>query len=355
MQSTSLRTGAATTVDDAPERPLRISVAMCTYNGERYLPQQLASILAQSRMPDELVVCDDRSQDQTLRLLEEFARHAPFSVRVVVNEGNLGSTRNFEQCILLCTGDLIALSDQDDVWHRDRLAVSEQKLITSSEAGLVFSDATLIDEEGRTLPAKLWESIGFAESSRRALHEKDYTLCLRTRFVTGATAMFRTSLRDQCLPVGRGWIHDEWIAAATPLFAEIEEINAPLICYRKHAAQQIGPVQHPSLVAKARADWMQLWGEQVNHWSRLGVAAAAARALCGHFAEQQLPAKGTARLGQYQAVLAFLEFRQRLPRSRVARLIPVLKALSRYRKHAGAAHLRFAGLGDILRDLLFRK
>src|SRR3954470_17842517 len=92
------------------------SVAMCTYNGARFLGEQLASVAAQTRPPDELVVCDDRSTDETASLVRDFAAAAPFRVRLHVNERNLGSTRNFERAVSLCEGDLIALSDQDDEW-----------------------------------------------------------------------------------------------------------------------------------------------------------------------------------------------------------------------------------------------
>src|SRR4051794_15860948 len=92
------------------------SVAMCTYNGARFIGAQLASVAAQTRTPDELIVCDDRSTDETVAIVQKFADSAPFRVRLHVNEENLGSTKNFERAVSLCEGDLIALCDQDDVW-----------------------------------------------------------------------------------------------------------------------------------------------------------------------------------------------------------------------------------------------
>ena len=77
-----------------------ISVALCTYNGEKYLPEQLESILQQSMPVNELVVCDDRSSDSTLKILQEFAEKAPFPLRIFQNETNLGSTKNFEKCLI---------------------------------------------------------------------------------------------------------------------------------------------------------------------------------------------------------------------------------------------------------------
>ena len=93
-----------------------LSVAMCTYNGSRHLSEQLESIGTQTRLPDELVICDDCSSDDTIRIIERFSASAPFAVRLEINTQNLGSTKNFEKAIRLCQGDLIALADQDDVW-----------------------------------------------------------------------------------------------------------------------------------------------------------------------------------------------------------------------------------------------
>ena len=95
---------------------LHISVAMCTYNGGKYLREQLISIAKQARLPDELIVCDDVSNDATLQILNEFQKMAPFPIRIHRNGVRLGVTKNFEQAIALCNGDIIALSDQDDVW-----------------------------------------------------------------------------------------------------------------------------------------------------------------------------------------------------------------------------------------------
>ena len=97
---------------------MNLSIALATYNGAVYLKEQLESIAAQTRTPDELVISDDQSTDDTLRVIEEFAATAGFPVRLSVNEANLGIAKNFEKAISLCRGDLIFLSDQDDVWHK---------------------------------------------------------------------------------------------------------------------------------------------------------------------------------------------------------------------------------------------
>src|SRR5215208_90703 len=107
---------------------LKFYVAMCTYNGAQFVAEQLDSIAAQTRRPDELVVCDDGSDDATPEIIREFAHRASFPLRFYVNETNLGSTRNFERAISLCEGDFIALADQDDVWLPEKLERLERAL-----------------------------------------------------------------------------------------------------------------------------------------------------------------------------------------------------------------------------------
>ena len=91
----------------------RVSVALATCNGARFLRAQLTSITAQSRPPDEIVACDDDSEDETLQVLRSFAEACAVPVRIESNEQRLGITRNFERAISLCTGDVIFLADQD--------------------------------------------------------------------------------------------------------------------------------------------------------------------------------------------------------------------------------------------------
>src|SRR6185436_8451912 len=134
---------------------MKISVAMCTYNGADFLPEQLESILAQSRMPDQIVVCDDGSTDETRALLQRFEKESRDVILLRVNKKNLGSVKNFEQAIHLCNGDVIGLSDQDDVWRPDKLQLIEQGFRKSS-IGLVFSDAGIVDENLKPLDRRMW-------------------------------------------------------------------------------------------------------------------------------------------------------------------------------------------------------
>src|SRR6266849_5683432 len=117
---------------------------MCTYNGARFLSEQLESIAAQTRVPDELVVCDDGSTDETVEIIKAFVERAPFAVRLEINANNLGSTKNFEKAIGLCQGEIIALADQDDVWYPKKLELLESVFLARPSVGAVFSDADVM-------------------------------------------------------------------------------------------------------------------------------------------------------------------------------------------------------------------
>ena len=133
---------------------MKLSIAMCTYNGASYLQEQLDSFLWQTRLPDEIVVCDDCSQDETVEILKEFAANSPFPVHLHVNKTNLGLTKNFEKAIGKCTGDIIFLSDQDDVWLPERLEKFEAAFQKDADVGLVFCDAYLVNEKLESLNCK---------------------------------------------------------------------------------------------------------------------------------------------------------------------------------------------------------
>lgn len=216
---------------------------MCTFNGERYLRQQLDSINGQIRPPDELVISDDRSSDSTLSVINSFRGAASFPVRVSVNDQTIGSTRNFEQAISLCGGDIIALADQDDVWLPNKLASLEAEFRKDARIGLVFSDAEVVDQELRPTGRRMWAEVGFCEREKHLVkHGRALDVFLPGWSVTGATMAFRSSFRQLLLPIPTNlpMIHDGWIALILAAVSKVRFIDAPLILYRQHAQQQIG-------------------------------------------------------------------------------------------------------------------
>jgi len=222
---------------------MKISIAICTYNGAEFLPAQLQSIMAQSRPPDEIVICDDASTDKTRTLLEDFAAESSIPVTLHFNEQNLGSIKNFERAITLCTGDVIALSDQDDAWRNDKLERFETVLNSSPTAGLVFSDADIVDEKLKPLNRRMWDEVGFDIHKRKLVQMGRALEVLITGWtVTGATMAFRSRFVKLSLPIPDeiAMIHDGWIALTIAAVADVVALDDPLVHYRQHARQQIG-------------------------------------------------------------------------------------------------------------------
>jgi glycosyltransferase involved in cell wall biosynthesis len=317
--------------------PAKFSVAMCTYNGERFLPAQLASIANQSRPPDELVVCDDGSTDGTLAMVRAFADSAPYPVRVFENERNLGFVANFERAIGLCQGSLIALSDQDDIWYPERLERSEQAFAAHPEVGLIFSDADMMDDQDQSTGVRLWTHFGLIGELKRRLVAGDYTVLVRHRFVTGATVAFRSRLREQCLPFAPGWLHDEWLAPTVAATAEILPISSPLIRYRIHSSQQVGLSSQPGLQERQRLHWLELARQ-------IGMLEA----ICDRISTLPLSQRGATLYACYQAHLRFARFRSALPSSRLRRLTRMLKEYGSYADYG-------SGVLSMATDLVLKK
>lgn len=227
----------------------RVSVAMCTYNGAAYLAEQLQSIAAQDRLPDELVVCDDASTDNTAAIVRDFAAKAPFEVRLKINEQNLGSTPNFAQAVSLCRGGIVFLADQDDVWMPHKIArltdvLGEGRVERPDPASVpafAVSDAQLVDSRQRPLRHTLWAALPFTPTDQRRFNAGEaFEILLRRNVATGTTMAFRAELRDVLLPIPSGWVHDGWFALLLAALGRGHAVAEPLVQYRQHEAQQIG-------------------------------------------------------------------------------------------------------------------
>ena len=221
-----------------------ISVAMCTYNGARFLPEQLRSIANQIVGVDELVVCDDGSQDETVQVLMEFGRTSPFKVVVHSNSSNLGSTKNFEKCLSLCQGEIIFLSDQDDLWREDKVQKHLAHYEAHPEADAVFSDAMMIDDDSLSRNRTIWKEIEFNDVlQQKWMDGKGHEILFYGFVVTGATLSLRKSCLERLIPFPThipDLIHDAWIALVLCLQDKLSFIPETLVFYRIHNGQQVG-------------------------------------------------------------------------------------------------------------------
>jgi len=213
---------------------------MCTYNGARYLPQQLESLVSQSRRPDQLIVCDDRSSDDTLRLLEAFAAGSPFPVRVIANEERLGPAKNFEKAISLCDGSIIMLSDQDDIWKSHKIETLAHAFAEYPDAVYAFSDGDMIDENGALLGETVWTAVGINKVIGDFAGVGQLDVLLRHNLISGAAMAIRSWFRGIILPIPRGWMHDYWIVLLGSALYSGVPVAETLWMYRRHTMQTCG-------------------------------------------------------------------------------------------------------------------
>lgn len=321
---------------------------MCTWNGEAYLRAQLVSFSAQTRPPDELIVCDDNSTDNTLRIISDFAATAPFPVHLYINQRNLGSTKNFERAISLCTGGLIALADHDDVWLPEKLRLIEQCFERQPGVGLVFTDAEVVDKDLKPLGYRLWESVGFGEAERRLISSgRALDMLLPGWTVTGATMAFRGGFRNLVLeiPTDLALIHDGWIALLIASVAEVAFIEEPLIKYRQHARQQIGAKERMPGTTPAGFVGARVAMQRSNSYDdMIAIGLRARQRLTEHRDEFNNSDKAITKLDDR---LKHLRARAELPRGRLSRAPSVLRELVSRRYH------RYSnGVYSAVKDLL---
>jgi glycosyltransferase involved in cell wall biosynthesis len=218
-----------------------ISIAMCTYNGSRFLREQLNSIARQNRLPEELVVCDDRSTDDSVALVDAFSRTVPFPVRLSINETNLGATKNFERAISLCGESIIVLADQDDIWYSHKLQRIEQDFRMSDACVAVFSDADLIGQNSELTGQRLWDCFLFPRADqKRFVDGEALNILVRHPVVTGAAMAFRRSLFHLLAPFPSNDIHDQWMSFLLAACGPYGLIPEPLMRYRVHSNQLVG-------------------------------------------------------------------------------------------------------------------
>ncbi|HYF44963.1 MAG TPA: glycosyltransferase [Acidimicrobiales bacterium] len=225
---------------------MRLSVALATHDGRRWLPELLASLAAQTRLPNELVVCDDASTDGTDAVLDDFAASAPFEVRRLANAERLGPVRTFERALTATDGDLVALCDQDDRWAPEKLAVLTREL-DRPDVSLAFSDAELVDEGGNAGGRTLWAELGFSRRQRDSLVGSPPGPILRHAVASGCTSVLRRSVLDAAAPfpavldlVAEPVLHDRWLSLVAGCTGRVVPVAAPLVQYRVHPDQAVG-------------------------------------------------------------------------------------------------------------------
>jgi hypothetical protein len=320
-----------------------VSVALCTFNGGRFVRQQIESILDQTPRPAQLVVSDDGSTDDTLAIVREVTGTAladGVDVVVLTASRPLGVTKNFERAVSATDGDLIALSDQDDVWHPGRLERIGARFAAEPDLLFLHTDADLVDDGGEPLGRTLFESLEITpEEFGAELSGRAFDAFVRRNLATGATVVFRGRLLPVAIPFPDGWVHDEWLAIVAAATGRADVLREATIDYRQHDTNQIG-VAAPSLAGKV-SRVLEPRGR------RNAVLAERFAILAKRLAElgDRVPAGITAAA---RDKARFEAERAALPDNRIRRVAKVLTlaASGRYERFASR------GRADIIRDIL---
>lgn len=210
---------------------------MATYNGERYIREQLDSILAQTIPFDELIICDDASTDTTWDILSEYAANDT-RIKIYRNEQNLGFLRNFEKALTLCMGDYIALSDQDDIWLPEHLELLFNSI---GNKMLAAGDAEIINADGKKTSQLLSYATNLDFVPDDDL-EKAYFIFFYMSQYHGMTMLMKKSFLSIALPIpDKIQYHDVWFGSMSCFYGGMAYIQEPVTLYRRLGSSISGP------------------------------------------------------------------------------------------------------------------
>ncbi len=335
---------------------MRASVVVATFNGSRYLREQLISLSRQDRLPDEVVAVDDASTDSTVEILDEFRSTAPFPVVIVERSEHLGTSATFDEAMQRATGDVIFVCDQDDRWHPDKIRVTLEAFERHPDAMLMFSDTRLMDEQGRETDRSRWKLAAFGPQQVSMLERDSFGLIFSRQIVAGCATAVRAELVPALLPFPEAlhpalpdMIYDRWISLIGAAAGPVVSVPEPLVDYRIHPAQQIGI---PGLRARRRAPRAVLLLAQLR-WSRASTQERA-RYTRAHIdeIEKRLTANGLASpavIASLQAARRHLLFREGLDPSRRVRLGAIIRHLRDVDGYRRFALGRATALTDLIR------
>lgn len=331
-----------------------ISIALCTYNGAAYLPAQWDSILQQTRLPDEVVICDDGSTDGTIDLLHQLKATAPFQVHLFLNPVQLGFNKNFEQALSRCTQDLVFICDQDDYWMPEKLDVMAAFMTAHPEAEIAFNNAFVADDELNNLHELFWMRVRFDEESQtRWMNGEAMEVLLDGSRMMGCATVIRHGFIPKVIPIPTeipNYIYDGCISLVGAGYNAIRFLDQPLQLYRTHSSQQVGVKAAPVPPrTRLRDRFTRPRGEKLEPLVFKRIQLEKIK----EFLRGRIPENSPA-MKQLNRKLSHYTMRSTLSRNRLARVFPVLRDLQRglYHRYADAATDWYspylAAIGDLL-------
>ena len=217
-----------------------ISVAMATYNGQKYLSQQLESILRQTKRVDEIVIVDDCSTDGTVEMIHEYMRKYPQSnIRFFANETNLGYKKNFYKAMSLCEGNIIFLCDQDDIWKENKVDILNGLLESNSDVALVSSSFIQIDSDGKEVSAN--KSAYMRKMDEGQFYSVPLNDLIFHNVSQGCAMAFRKEVRDLYMAHFVDELPHDWVLnVIAAMDKKCYYLNSPMFFYRIHDKNTIG-------------------------------------------------------------------------------------------------------------------
>ena len=218
-------------------KKVKVDILLATYNGEKYLREQLESILNQTYKNFRLVVSDDCSKDETRNILKEYS-DKDSRIELYFQENNLGSNKNFEFLLSKIQNKYYMFSDQDDVWMEDKVEIC-LNAIEKNNADLVFTDLEVVDQNLNTINSSFNRKM---KLYRKIKKYNDIRMEYLYNCVTGCTIIGKSSMLQEILPMpdNKDILHDYWIALVTSIKGKIIYIDKPTIKYRQHLDNQVG-------------------------------------------------------------------------------------------------------------------
>lgn len=223
---------------------LIIDILMSTYNGEKYLEEQINSLLAQSYTNWHLIIRDDYSSDNTSQIIEKYQKLYPKKIFVIKDDlKNLGINQSFFVLMENSKADYLMFCDQDDFWLTDKIKLSLEKLLeieknnqSDNQPALVFSDLKVVDENLRSIADSFWQIMSINPDNAKQINK-----LIARNSVTGCTMMINKPLKNLIEKIPQtALIHDWWITLVACLFAKIAYISEPTILYRQHNNNVMG-------------------------------------------------------------------------------------------------------------------
>lgn len=220
---------------------MKTSVVLCAYNGEMFILDQLNSILNQSTLPDEIILVNDCSTDETHSILCNFIKKQKISCKYVVNESNMGVAYSFAKGIEYVSNDIIIFSDQDDIWMPNRVYRIKEEFSKYKKMEVFFSNGWLIDSESNLIKGSLFSSFGFDFFLRFLFKIGFCDFVLTKKFVvTGATMAVKTTFAKSFYKTKNNHLHDMFLSVLSSHLKTINFTNEKLIYYRIHQNQTVG-------------------------------------------------------------------------------------------------------------------